>query len=437
MDSTMNNATTTTRQRKTMRRPLKYVAAAICLTALPVASLTMRKSNVSTPNVSGSSRDLSEFMPSSRRTQSTLPSSAKAPNGSVLKMICDERQEFEVNLGKAVDTLKHDYPDILTEPPDFSVYHPELEVVDPSGVKIHGVKNYKNAFRLVHTVVNLFYCPERSLLTFRLIYDWARNEIRVSWNAEVVPKAIFGGTKTTLHIDGISVYAFDKASGKIIQHRVEHLLINDSPVAPERGIIHALQKKVAIEPDISIPVCYNGNENTGGNQVVEFQPFNPLMGSWSRPSSLFSMSSSMSNGNSGDAVEVDWEALEKKNASRKKFGLEPLTPEEFKEIEAQVRAMDAKQQERAARMSSATELPKEKKGGFLDKLFGDVLEDTCESNYDCQRPEVCCDFGFTKKCCSSGMLVGDSQGFGNRAVVPVVAGYPPGMGQDDDMPIPY
>jgi hypothetical protein len=203
MDSTMNNATTTTRQRKTMRRPLKYMAAAICLTALPVASLTMRKSNVSTPNVSGSSRDLSEFMPSSRRTQSTLPSSAKAPNGSVLKMICDERQEFEVNLGKAVDTLKHDYPDILTEPPgayqkgpclstfrfrkltscafskllfpiftlaDFSVYHPELEVVDPSGVKIHGVKNYKNAFRLVHTVVNLFYCPERSLLTFRYVF---------------------------------------------------------------------------------------------------------------------------------------------------------------------------------------------------------------------------------------------------------------------------
>jgi len=32
-------------------------------------------------------------------------------------MICDERQEFEVNLGKAVDTLKKDYPHILTCPP--------------------------------------------------------------------------------------------------------------------------------------------------------------------------------------------------------------------------------------------------------------------------------------------------------------------------------
>merc|ERR1711865_1291319 len=29
--------------------------------------------------------------------------------------------------------------------------------------------------------------------------------------------------------------------------------------------------------------------------------------------------------------------------------------------------------------------------GIFQKLFGDALEDTCESNYDCQRPEVCCD----------------------------------------------
>ena len=296
--------------------------------------------------------------------------------------------------------------------------------MDPAGVKIHGVQNYKNAFRVVHTVVNLFYCPERSLLTFRLVYDWARNEIRVSWNAEVVPKAIFGGTKTTLHVDGISVYVFNKATGKIVQHRVEHLLINDTPVAPERGIIKALKNQV-LEPN-GIPVYYN---NQGDNHVVKFQPHNPLVGS---SSSLFSMSSSMSNDAKSGDVDVDWEALDRKNASRKKFGLDPLTPEEFKELEAQVQDMDVKQRERAASMSSsATDLPK-KKDGFLSKLFGDVLEDQCESNFDCQRPEVCCDFGFTKKCCTSGMLVGDALMKDQRATVPVVAGYPPGMGPDSD-----
>jgi len=38
------------------------------------------------------------------------------PN-SPLNMIVDERREFELKLGKAVDTLKKDYPDMLTEAP--------------------------------------------------------------------------------------------------------------------------------------------------------------------------------------------------------------------------------------------------------------------------------------------------------------------------------
>ena len=36
---------------------------------------------------------------------------------SPLSMICEERKEFELNLGKAMDTLKKDYPYMLTEAP--------------------------------------------------------------------------------------------------------------------------------------------------------------------------------------------------------------------------------------------------------------------------------------------------------------------------------
>lgn len=299
------------------------------------------------------------------------------------------------------------------------MYDENLEVVDPAGVKLHGLQNYRNAFRLVHTVVNLFYCPERSLLTFRLVYDWARNEIRVSWNAEVVPKQIFGGVKTTLHVDGISVYVFDKKTGKIVQHRVEHLTINDIHVRPERGIIHALKKEV-IEPN-GIPVCYyTDDDGLFPELVVKFQQA-PLSLFSRKPTSLFSMSN-----------DIDWEAFERKNASRKKFGLDPLTPEEFQEIQAQVEQMDIHQRSRARASTTTTTNPPKKEKGFLGKLFGDVLQDTCESNFDCTRPEVCCDFGFTKKCCTSGMLVGDHPHARQPATVPVVAGYPPGMGPDSD-----
>lgn len=44
---------------------------------------------------------------------------------------------------------------------------------------------------------------------------------------------------------------------------------------------------------------------------------------------------------------------------------------------------------------------------FLSNIFGGVLKNGCESNFDCERPEVCCDVGFKKICCSNGLGIVD------------------------------
>jgi hypothetical protein len=49
------------------------------------------------------------------------------------------------------------------------------------------------------------------------------------------------------------------------------------------------------------------------------------------------------------------------------------------------------------------------------------FEDTCESNFDCEQPEVCCDLGYKKMCCSSGKMANDLQL--QYATVPVPQGY--------------
>lgn len=97
----------TAQERKTIRRPLCYMAAAVLAMALPSAGLTLRnKSAASVDSLSGSSsRNLMR------------PSPRGGESATIQMMLTDERQEFELNLGKAVDALKHDYPDILTEPP--------------------------------------------------------------------------------------------------------------------------------------------------------------------------------------------------------------------------------------------------------------------------------------------------------------------------------
>jgi hypothetical protein len=317
---------------------------------------------------------------------------------SMSAAVSEEKHEFDLQLGRALDTLRSDYPDMLTCNPDYSIYDDRIEVKDPSGFTLKGIRNYKQAFSLVHAIVNLFYCPEKSLLTFRMIYDCAHNHIRISWNAHVVPKKLFGGTKTTLHVDGISVYELN-SSGKVIQHRVEHLMINDRPVVTEQGIFMALdQLKVGGE----CSPAYFGIEQ---NQIVPFATVPSFGHKESLLEPLYAVSSSTSPDHDNT---VDWEALERKNKSRKKFGLDPLTPEEFLELEAQVQQM-TKQSQQNQPQTTTTVSQKRPQKNFIKQLFGNVLEDTCESNFDCQRPQVCCDFGFKKMCCASGQMVSNMQ----------------------------
>jgi hypothetical protein len=334
----------------------------------------------------------------------------------------DVRLNFVKNADIAFDTLGHcqlTHSSSLSL--DFSVYDPNLMVVDPSGFTLNGIRNYKQAFHLVHGIVNVFYCPEKSLLTFRMVYDCARNNIRVSWNAEVVPKAIFGGDRSMLHVDGISVYELNSA-GKVRQHRVEHLMINDQPVETERGIFHALRNEC--QDADCIPAFVKAAASSSDDHfIARFQTaatpgtkslFHVASTTTTTAVQALSTSSASNNSESGgDLAGLDRDALDRKNKTRKKFGLKALTPEEFMEIEAQVQQMGVdetiKQNQQAA-SNDAAEMPQQeskKKGGFLNNIFGQVFEDTCESNFDCKRPEICCDFGFKKQCCSSGAMVGN------------------------------
>lgn len=126
-------------------------------------------------------------------------------------------------------------------------------------------------------------------------------------------------------------------------------------------------------------------------------------------------------------------AFEKRNSARKKFGVPPLTPEQFMEVNAQTRQMEIFQEQRAeqrmalaaAAASAGKRRQQQKnKSDFLKKMMGKALEDTCESNFDCERPQVCCDLGFKKMCCSSGMGIfeGEIVGKLERIPVRVVAG---------------
>lgn len=158
----------------------------------------------------------------------------------VLQEIADERRNFQVNLGKAMDTLRKDMPYILKKSPDYSIYHEDISVVDPSGVQLTGIDNYKSSIKFFQQFVKFWFQQERNGLQYRLVYDFARSSIRVSWHAVLVPKMPLG---KPLHVDGISMYRLETETGKIIEHKLENLSINNTPITPPYGVFSLLQQE--------------------------------------------------------------------------------------------------------------------------------------------------------------------------------------------------
>ncbi|CAJ1965601.1 unnamed protein product [Cylindrotheca closterium] len=103
-------------------------------------------------------------------------------------------------------------------------------------------------------------------------------------------------------------------------------------------------------------------------------------------------------------LESKWN---QKNASRKKFGLNPMSLSEFMEVEAQVAQMSQQQELNLAAQQQTERQQRQQQQqqpSFMKNFAKGLLEDTCNSSFDCESPKVCCDLGFKKMCCSNGML---------------------------------
>mmetsp|Transcript_10729 Transcript_10729/g.15787 ORF Transcript_10729/g.15787 Transcript_10729/m.15787 type:complete len:254 (-) Transcript_10729:88-849(-) len=208
---------------------------------VPIAAFSGFQQQSMTPSY-GSSLKSSTMQDSV--TESQKESVSELP--PVIQEIVDERNEFRLNLGRAMDVLKKDYPEILRRSPDFSIYHQDISLVDPSGVQLSGLRNYKSAFSILQKMVNFLYSSEKSTIQIRMTYDFAFSSIRISWNLELYPKVL--GLRP-LYVDGISMYKLDAPSGKIIEHKIDNLIINQRPIRPPYGIFSALmQGQYSMQP---------------------------------------------------------------------------------------------------------------------------------------------------------------------------------------------
>jgi Uncharacterized conserved protein (DUF2358) len=143
---------------------------------------------------------------------------------------------------------------------DFSIYHEDISAIDPSGVHLTGLDKYKSAFAFLQTFQRFWF--RESGLQFRMVYDFCRSSIRISWHCVLIPKVPLG---RPLHVDGISYYQLDIESGKIIEHKIETLIINNTPVAPPYGLLSLLQRDVLGLRPQGVPAGVLGAADTVGS----------------------------------------------------------------------------------------------------------------------------------------------------------------------------
>jgi hypothetical protein len=95
---------------------------------------------------------------------------------------------------------------------------------------------------------------------------------------------------------------------------------------------------------------------------------------------------------------------ERRNTSRQKFGLKPLSREEFAQVQEQARVQAEKQRLKFRKQEPQQPSQIPNKASIVETILSSAVPQVCETNDDCSSSgELCCDFLFQKVCCSNGL----------------------------------
>lgn len=131
----------------------------------------------------------------------------------------DQRNDFYVNLGLAVRTLREDVPLIFSKDLNYDIYRDDITFKDPLNT-FTGIDNYKLIFWALRFHGRVLF-REITLDVLR-IWQPSENEILIRWNLKGVPRVPW---EAKGQFQGTSRYKLDR-NGKIYEHKVDNLAFN-------------------------------------------------------------------------------------------------------------------------------------------------------------------------------------------------------------------
>ncbi|WCJ28528.1 hypothetical protein M5689_010223 [Euphorbia peplus] len=153
-------------------------------------------------------------------TTTTKPTiSNPNPSQTPLDSHHHQRDNFYVNLGLAVRTLREDMPLLFTKDLNYDIYRDDITFIDPLNT-FSGIDKYKLIFWALRFHGKILF-RDISLEVYR-IWQPSENVILIRWNLKGVPRVPW---EAKGEFQGSSRYKLDR-NGKIYEHKVDNLAFN-------------------------------------------------------------------------------------------------------------------------------------------------------------------------------------------------------------------
>ncbi|XP_031278573.1 uncharacterized protein LOC116137029 [Pistacia vera] len=134
----------------------------------------------------------------------------------------EEKQNYYVNMGYAIRTLREEFPALFYRELSFDIYRDDIVFKDPVNTFM-GIENYKSIFWALRFQGRIFF---RALwLDVVSVWQPMENIIMVRWTVHGIPRVPW---ESRGRFDGTSEYKLDK-NGKIFEHRVDNIALNSPP----------------------------------------------------------------------------------------------------------------------------------------------------------------------------------------------------------------
>ncbi|GMH07944.1 hypothetical protein Nepgr_009784 [Nepenthes gracilis] len=131
----------------------------------------------------------------------------------------NQKNDFYVNLGLAVRTLRDDVPRLFTKDLNYDIYRDDITFIDPLNT-FSGIEKYKLIFWALRFHGRILF-REIDLEVLR-IWQPSENMILIRWNLRGVPRVPW---EAKGEFQGTSRYKLDR-NGKIYEHKVDNLAVN-------------------------------------------------------------------------------------------------------------------------------------------------------------------------------------------------------------------